>query len=76
MSGQLSPNSVPAPKQLKYTAGIANGLVKESTTFLNQNQKVCFLILFFFAYVSTHLFTLCCISNVSYQSKSLIKTTW
>ncbi|KAI3684685.1 hypothetical protein L6452_33910 [Arctium lappa] len=40
MSGPLSPNSVPAPKQLKYTAGIANGLVRESAAFLDQKRKM------------------------------------
>nr|GEW04192.1 kinesin-like protein KIN-4A [Tanacetum cinerariifolium] len=40
MSGPLSPNSVPAPKQLKYTAGIANGLVTESASFLDQKRKM------------------------------------
>lgn len=40
LSGSLSPNSVPAPKQLKYTAGIANGLVSESAAFLDQKRKM------------------------------------
>ncbi|XP_023728461.1 kinesin-like protein KIN-4A [Lactuca sativa] len=40
MSGPLSPNSIPAPKQLKYTAGIANGLVRESAAFLDQKRKM------------------------------------
>jgi hypothetical protein len=45
MSGPLSPNSVPAPKQLKYTAGIAHGLVTESASFLDQKRKVRYFIL-------------------------------
>ncbi|KAI3737142.1 hypothetical protein L2E82_27137 [Cichorium intybus] len=40
MSGPLSPNSIPAPKQLKYSAGIANGLVRESAAFLDQKRKL------------------------------------
>ncbi|KAL4559566.1 hypothetical protein LXL04_031709 [Taraxacum kok-saghyz] len=39
MSGPLSPNSIPAPKQLKYTAGIANGLVKEAAAFLDVQKR-------------------------------------
>ena len=35
MSGPLFPMSVPAQKQLKYTIGIANGLVKERATFID-----------------------------------------
>nr|XP_043635441.1 kinesin-like protein KIN-4A [Erigeron canadensis] len=40
MSGPLSPNSVPAPKQLKYTEGIANGSVREAVAFLDQKRKM------------------------------------
>nr|GEV22558.1 kinesin-like protein KIN-4A [Tanacetum cinerariifolium] len=40
MSGPLSPNFVPVPKQLKYTAGIANGPVRELTAFIDQKQKM------------------------------------
>ncbi|KAE9457189.1 hypothetical protein C3L33_10909, partial [Rhododendron williamsianum] len=40
MSGPLSPMSVPAPKQLKYTAGIANGSVRESAAFMDQTRKM------------------------------------
>ncbi|KAD0046733.1 hypothetical protein E3N88_44876 [Mikania micrantha] len=40
MSDPLSPSSVPAPKQLKYTAGIANGSVRESAGFLDHKQKM------------------------------------
>ncbi|KVI06712.1 hypothetical protein Ccrd_014933 [Cynara cardunculus var. scolymus] len=40
MSGPLSPNSVPVPKQLKYTAGIANGSVRESAAFIDQKRKM------------------------------------
>ena len=32
--------SVPAQKQLKYTAGIANGSVRESASFMDQTRKV------------------------------------
>lgn len=44
MNGPLSPISVPAQKQLKYTAGIANGSVRESTAFIDQTRKVNILI--------------------------------
>ncbi|XP_057490138.1 kinesin-like protein KIN-4A [Actinidia eriantha] len=40
MSGPLSPMSVPAQKQLKYTAGIANGSVRESASFMDQTRKM------------------------------------
>ncbi|KAJ4965283.1 hypothetical protein NE237_017132 [Protea cynaroides] len=40
MSGPLSPMSVPAQKQLKYTAGIANGSLRESAAFLDQSRKM------------------------------------
>ncbi|XP_062018976.1 kinesin-like protein KIN-4A isoform X1 [Rosa rugosa] len=39
-NGPLSPISVPAQKQLKYTAGIANGRVRESTAFIDQSRKM------------------------------------
>ncbi|KAL0352049.1 UNVERIFIED_CONTAM: Kinesin-like protein KIN-4A [Sesamum calycinum] len=39
-SGPLSPIPVPAQKQLKYTAGIANGSVRESTVFMDQTRKM------------------------------------
>ncbi|KAI3460205.1 hypothetical protein Pfo_016868 [Paulownia fortunei] len=45
MGGPLSPIPVPAQKQLKYTAGIANGSVRESATFMDQTRKVEFLLL-------------------------------
>lgn len=38
--GPLSPIPVPAQKQLKYTAGIANGSVRESAVFMDQTRKV------------------------------------
>lgn len=38
-SGPPSPMSVPAQKQLKYTPGIANGSIRESAAFINQNRK-------------------------------------
>ncbi|KAI3522183.1 hypothetical protein L1887_11665 [Cichorium endivia] len=40
MSGPLSPNSIPVPKQLKYTAGIVNGSVRESAAFIDQKRMV------------------------------------
>ncbi|KAJ6400008.1 hypothetical protein OIU84_015629 [Salix udensis] len=40
MSGPLSPVSVPAQKQLKYTPGIANGSVRESAAFIDQSRKM------------------------------------
>uniref|UniRef100_A0A5B7ABF3 Putative chromosome-associated kinesin KIF4A isoform X4 n=1 Tax=Davidia involucrata TaxID=16924 RepID=A0A5B7ABF3_DAVIN len=40
MSGSLSPMSVPAQKQLKYTAGIANGSVRESAAFIDHTRKM------------------------------------
>ncbi|KAL2458983.1 Kinesin-like protein FRA1 [Forsythia ovata] len=39
-SAPLSPIPVPAQKQLKYTAGIANGSVGESAAFTNQARKM------------------------------------
>ena len=39
-SGPLSPMSLPAPKQLKFTPGVVNGSVRESAAFLNQTRKV------------------------------------
>lgn len=50
MTGALSPMPVPAQKQLKYTAGIANASVTESVSFVNQARKVLPLTLhdFFF----------------------------
>ncbi|CAK9161435.1 unnamed protein product [Ilex paraguariensis] len=42
-SSLSSPRSLPAPKQLKYTEGIANGSVRESATLLDQTQKVILL---------------------------------
>ncbi|CAL8996327.1 unnamed protein product, partial [Prunus brigantina] len=44
-SGPLSPISVPAQKQLKYTAGIVNGSVRESIAFIDQTRKVNFILL-------------------------------
>ncbi|CAK9135352.1 unnamed protein product [Ilex paraguariensis] len=40
LSSPLSPISVPAQKQLKYTAGIANGSVRESAAFIDQTRKM------------------------------------
>ncbi|XP_042487988.1 kinesin-like protein KIN-4A isoform X2 [Macadamia integrifolia] len=40
MTGPLSPMSVPAQKQLKYTAGIANGSVRDSAAFMDQTRKM------------------------------------
>ncbi|GMP27922.1 hypothetical protein CsSME_00003699 [Camellia sinensis var. sinensis] len=39
-SGPSSPVSMPATKQLKYTAGVENGWVSDSAAFLDQNQKM------------------------------------
>ncbi|KAB1220174.1 Kinesin-like protein KIF21B [Morella rubra] len=39
-NGPLSPMSVPAQKQLKYTPGIANGSVRESAAFIDQTRKM------------------------------------
>ncbi|XP_057986870.1 kinesin-like protein KIN-4A isoform X2 [Hevea brasiliensis] len=40
MSGPLSPMSVPAQKQLKYTPGIANGSVRQTAAFIDQTRKM------------------------------------
>ncbi|XP_057976191.1 kinesin-like protein KIN-4A isoform X4 [Malania oleifera] len=40
MSGPSSPISLPAQKQLKFTAGIANGSIRESAAFLDQTRKM------------------------------------
>ncbi|EYU25460.1 hypothetical protein MIMGU_mgv1a000623mg [Erythranthe guttata] len=40
MSGPLSPIPVPAQKQLKYTAGIANGSGRDSAAFIDQTRKM------------------------------------
>ncbi|GAY50296.1 hypothetical protein CUMW_125500 [Citrus unshiu] len=40
MSGPLSPVSLPAPKQLKFTPGIVNGSVRESAAFVDQTRKM------------------------------------
>ncbi|KAL9461351.1 hypothetical protein AB3S75_004367 [Citrus x aurantiifolia] len=40
MSGPLSPVSLPAPKQLKFTPGIVNGSVQESAAFVDQTRKM------------------------------------
>lgn len=40
MSGSLSPLSVPAQKQLKYTPGIVNMSARESAAFLDQSRKM------------------------------------
>ncbi|CAA0840685.1 Kinesin-like protein FRA1 [Striga hermonthica] len=39
-SDPLSPIPVPAQKQLKYTAGIANGSVRDSAAFMDQTRKM------------------------------------
>ncbi|XP_057429249.1 kinesin-like protein KIN-4A isoform X2 [Lotus japonicus] len=36
----LSPVSLPVPKQLKYTPGVANGLTRESAAFVDQGRKM------------------------------------
>ncbi|KAI4316678.1 hypothetical protein L6164_024634 [Bauhinia variegata] len=40
MNGPLSPVSVPVQKQLKYSPGVANGLVRESAAFIDQSRKM------------------------------------
>jgi len=40
MKGPLSPMSVPIPRQLKYTPGVANGLTRESAAFVDQGRRV------------------------------------
>ncbi|KAJ1421145.1 P-loop containing nucleoside triphosphate hydrolase [Sesbania bispinosa] len=40
MSGPLSPMSLPAPKQLKFTPGVVNGSIRESATFLDEARKM------------------------------------
>ncbi|CAK8568309.1 unnamed protein product [Lathyrus sativus] len=41
MKGPLSPMSVPIPRQLKYTPGVANnGLTRESTAFVDQGRRM------------------------------------
>ncbi|XP_058080268.1 kinesin-like protein KIN-4A isoform X2 [Magnolia sinica] len=39
-NGPLSPMPIPAQKQLKYTAGIANGSVRGTAAFPNQTRKM------------------------------------
>ncbi|KAJ7952827.1 Kinesin-like protein [Quillaja saponaria] len=40
VTGPLSPTSLPAPKQLKFTPGIVNAPVRESATFLDETRKM------------------------------------
>ncbi|EEF29115.1 kinesin-like protein KIN-4A isoform X2 [Ricinus communis] len=40
LSGPLSPISLPAPKQLKFSPGIVNGSVRESVAFIDQTRKM------------------------------------
>ncbi|RDY01938.1 Kinesin-like protein KIN-4A [Mucuna pruriens] len=40
MSGPLSPMSLPAPKQLKFTPGVVNWSVRESATNLDEERKM------------------------------------
>ncbi|KAM7250363.1 hypothetical protein ACFE04_022246 [Oxalis oulophora] len=40
MSGPLTPRSLPAPKQLKFSPGIVNGSVRDSAAFLDQRRKM------------------------------------
>ncbi|TYH72036.1 hypothetical protein ES332_D05G226100v1 [Gossypium tomentosum] len=40
MNGSLSPMSVPAQKQLKYSPGIVNGPARESAAFIGQTRKM------------------------------------
>lgn len=43
LSDLSSPKSLPIPKQLKFTPGIANVSGRESAAFLDQTRKVIFL---------------------------------
>ncbi|CAJ2640958.1 unnamed protein product [Trifolium pratense] len=40
LKGPLSPMTVPIPRQLKYTPGIANGLTRESAAFVDQSRRM------------------------------------
>ncbi|XVF39885.1 hypothetical protein PTKIN_Ptkin01aG0068900 [Pterospermum kingtungense] len=40
MNGSLSPKTVPAQKQLKYSPGIVNGPARESAAFMDQTRKM------------------------------------
>ncbi|KAK7386413.1 hypothetical protein VNO78_26631 [Psophocarpus tetragonolobus] len=40
MSGPLSPMSLPAPKQLKFTPGVVNWSARESSTFSDEARKM------------------------------------
>ncbi|KAJ1431045.1 P-loop containing nucleoside triphosphate hydrolase [Sesbania bispinosa] len=40
MKGPLSPVSVPVPRQLKFSPGIANGLTRESAEFVDQGRRM------------------------------------
>lgn len=40
MNRPLSPVTVPVPKQLRYTPGIASGLLRESAAAIDQGRKV------------------------------------
>ncbi|CAI8599262.1 unnamed protein product [Vicia faba] len=40
MKEPLSPMSVPIPRQLKYTPGVANGLTRESAAFVGQGRRM------------------------------------
>ncbi|GMI68068.1 FRAGILE FIBER 1 [Hibiscus trionum] len=40
LSGPLSPVSVPAPKQLKFTPGFVNGSIRDSAAFLDETRKM------------------------------------
>ncbi|KAA3488778.1 kinesin-like protein FRA1 isoform X1 [Gossypium australe] len=40
MNGSLSPMSVPAQKQLKYSPGIVNGPARQSAAFIGQTRKM------------------------------------
>lgn len=40
LSGPLSPMSLPAPKQLKFSPGVVNGSVRDSAAFVDQTRKM------------------------------------
>lgn len=62
-SGPLSPNSVPVPKQLKYTAGIVNGSVRESAAFTDPKRKVNILIELLLNFVIDSVVNYCSLMN-------------
>lgn len=60
MSGPLSPMSLPAPKQLKFTPGVVNWSVRESATFLDEARKVSLLHSVYLMLMIAFVFQLSC----------------